>query len=445
MTKNRNTAPTKSEILSYVRSYYRHHHAQRTVSGPPISYAGRIYDEEEMVNLVDSALEFWLTSGRYTEQFEKELASFLGATYCTFVNSGSSANLIAMMALTAPELGERAIRRGDEVITVACGFPTTVAPIVQYGAIPVFVDIKIPTYNLDVSHLEIALSSKTKAVMIAHTLGNPFDLATVKAFCDRHRLWLVEDNCDALGAEFQINGIYHKTGVIGDIGTSSFYPAHHITTGEGGAVYTDNPLLYRIIRSLRDWGRACTCSPGRDDTCGHRFDGQFGMLPRGYDHKYVYDRFGYNLKATDMQAAIGVAQLKKLPQFIEMRNHNFRLLWDGLSDLTDDFILPESCVHARPSWFGFPITCIRPRFRDQLVHDVETAGIQTRMLFAGNLVRHPCFTAVNKDQASFRIAAPLKQTERVVTDTLWFGVYPGLSNQDIEFMISEIRKSAKAL
>ena len=349
--------PTKDELLSQIRTYCHQNYPQKTSSVPPLSYAGRIFDEEEVVNLIDSALEFWLTNGRYSEQFERDLAKFLDVTYCSFVNSGSSANLLAFMALTAPELGKRAIQRGDEVITVACGFPTTVAPIVQYGAVPVFVDVEIPTYNIDVSQMESALSSRTKAVMIAHTLGNPFDLAGVKAFCDHYNLWLVEDNCDALGAEFRLDGIWHKTGTIGDIGTSSFYPAHHITTGEGGAVYTNNPKLHSIIRSLRDWGRACTCPSGQDNTCGHRFDGQFGTLPQGYDHKYVYSRFGYNLKATDMQAAIGVAQLKKLPNFIAKRNHNFQLLKDSLAGLTDDLILPQCCPQAKPSWFGFPVPC----------------------------------------------------------------------------------------
>lgn len=432
--------PAKEALLAYVRTYCQKRYPLKTSSRPPFSYAGRIFDADEVVNLVDSALEFWLTSGRYTEQFEKDLAEFLGVEHCCFVNSGSSANLLAFMALTSPELGERAIRRGDEVITVACGFPTTVAPVVQYGAVPVFVDVEIPGYNINVDQLERALSPKTKAVMVAHTLGNPFDLARVKAFCERHNLWLVEDNCDALGAEVQIGGSWRKTGTVGDIGTSSFYPAHHITTGEGGAVYTNDPLLHRIIRSLRDWGRACTCPSGQDNTCGHRFDGQFGTLPQGYDHKYVYARFGYNLKATDMQAAIGVAQLKKLPGFIEKRNHNFRLLKDHLADLSDALILPASVPGTRPSWFGFPITCARPGLRGRLVRSLEDAGIQTRMLFAGNLTRHPCFTGLEN---AFRAAAPLEQTDRVVTDTFWVGVYPGLSDENIGFMADQIRKAVK--
>lgn len=435
--------PTKDELLDQIRAYCRQNYPLKISSKLPFSYAGRVFDEEEVINLIDSAMEFWLTSGRYTEQFEKNLADFLEVTYCSFVNSGSSANLLAFMALTDPELGERAIQRGDEVITAACGFPTTVAPIMQYGAVPVFVDVEIPTYNIDISQLESALSPRTKAVMIAHTLGNPFDLARVKEFCDQHRLWLVEDNCDALGAEFQLDGVSCKTGTIGDIGTSSFYPAHHITTGEGGAVYTNNPQLHRIIRSLRDWGRACICPSGKDNTCGHRFDGQFGTLPQGYDHKYVYARFGYNLKATDMQAAIGVAQLKKLPKFIAKRNHNFQLLYKGLVDLKDFLILPESYADAQPSWFGFPITCTKPGLRDKVVQALESAGIQTRMLFAGNLVRHPCFTAMDQEYPGFRVVTPLDETDRIVTNTFWIGVYPGLSNENIGFMLDQIRRAVE--
>lgn len=434
---------TKETLLSDVRTYCQHHYPLKSASQLPFSYAGRVFDEEEVINLIDSALEFWLTGGRYTEQFESGLADFLEVPYCSFVNSGSSANLLAFMALTVPELGERAIRRGDEVITLACGFPTTVAPIMQYGAVPVFVDVAIPSYNVDVRQLEDALSSRTKAVMIAHTLGNPFDLAAVREFCDRHQLWLVEDNCDALGAEFLLDGVYHKTGTVGDIGTSSFYPAHHITTGEGGAVYTSDPALHRIARSLRDWGRACACPSGQDGVCGHRFDGQFGELPAGYDHKYVYNHFGYNLKATDMQAAVGVAQLKKLPSFIEKRNHNFALLYQGLSHLRDDLILPEHHPQAKPSWFGFPITCAKDGQRDVLVRALEHAGIQTRMLFAGNLLRHPCFNALRQRSGYFRIAGALTQTDRVVSHTFWIGVYPGLSDENIQYMIEQIEKAVK--
>ena len=432
----------REQILSAVREYAgRYHRADGEAPRRRIPYAGRVYDQEELVNLVDSALEFWLTSGRYTERFEQELSDYLGVNYCSFVNSGSSANLLAFMALTAPELGARQIWRGDEIITVACGFPTTVAPILQYGAVPVFVDIQIPTYNAAVSALENALSNRTKAVILAHTLGNPFDLQTVKAFCQRHNLWLIEDNCDALGAEFCIDGVYRKTGTIGDIGTSSFYPAHHITTGEGGAVYTNSLELHRIIRSMRDWGRACVCPSGRDNVCGHRFDGQFGTLPAGYDHKYVYDHFGYNLKATDMQAAIGVAQLKKLPEFVTKRNANFSKLRAGLAHLADRLIFPTTCEGARPSWFGFPITCARPGQRDHVVRALEQAGIQTRMLFAGNLLRHPCFDSIRDSFGAYRISGLLADTDRVVSDTFWIGVYPGLSEREISYMIDSLEKA----
>lgn len=443
MEKREERTAAKNEILTAVRAYCRGNQSTKASSAPFIPYAGRVYNEEEVVSLVDSALEFWLTSGRYTEQFETDLAAFLNIRYCSFVNSGSSANLLAFMALTAQELGERSIRRGDEVITLACGFPTTVAPIVQYGAVPVFVDVALPSYNVDIRQLEGAVTSKTKAVMIAHTLGNPFDLIAVKKLCDKHRLWLIEDNCDALGAEFRLNGVYQKTGTIGDIGTSSFYPAHHITTGEGGAVYTSNPLLHRIVRSLRDWGRACACPPGQDGICGHRFDGQFGELPAGYDHKYVYSRFGYNLKATDMQAAIGTAQLKKLPAFIEKRNRNFALLYQGLSHLQNDVILPEHHSYAKPSWFGFPITCKHAGQRNRVVRALEDAGIQTRMLFAGNLIRHPCFDVLRQTENSFRAAGPLTQTDRVVNDTFWVGVYPGLTDENIQYMVEHIERVVK--
>ena len=444
MEENKRTVPDRDAVLSAVRAYCRQSQPAKPSSAPYIPYAGRVYGEEEVVHLVDSALEFWLTSGRYTERFESELADFLGVRHCSFVNSGSSANLLAFMALTDPELGDRAIRRGDEVITLACGFPTTVAPIVQYGAVPVFVDITIPTYNIDPSLLESAVSPRTKAVMIAHTLGNPFDLSAVKDFCDRHKLWLVEDNCDALGAEFRLDGACLKTGTIGDLGTSSFYPAHHITTGEGGAVYTNDPLLHRIVRSLRDWGRACACPPGQDGVCGHRFDGQFGELPPGYDHKYVYSRFGYNLKATDMQAAVGAAQLKKLPAFIEKRSRNFALLYQGLSHLQSDLILPEHHPRAKPSWFGFPITCRRAGQRNRVVRALEDAGVQTRMLFAGNLIRHPCFDALRQTENGFRTAGPLAQTDRVVNDTFWVGVYPGLSDENIQYVVEHMERAVRA-
>ena len=358
MFEHKTEAQAREEILNLVAEYCdRFHQKKPYEEGDRIPYASRVYDHQEMVNLVDSSLEFWLTSGRYTVEFEKKLAEYLHVRYAALVNSGSSANLIAFMTLTSPLLGERRVKRGDEVITVAAGFPTTVTPVIQYGAVPVFVDVTIPQYNIDVARLEEAYSEKTKAVMIAHTLGNPFDLAAVKAFCDRHGLWLVEDNCDALGTRYTMNGEEKFTGTVGDIGTSSFYPPHHMTMGEGGAVYTDNPLLNKIIRSMRDWGRDCVCASGQDNLCGHRFDRQYGELPLGYDHKYVYSHFGYNLKATDLQAAIGCAQIEKFPSFVEKRRHNFERLHKALEGLEDRLILPEAAPNSRPSWFGFLITC----------------------------------------------------------------------------------------
>jgi CDP-6-deoxy-D-xylo-4-hexulose-3-dehydrase len=407
--------------------------------GDHIPYASRVFDEQEIVNLVDSSLEFWLTSGRYTERFEKQLAGYLQVPYCSLVNSGSSANLIAFMALTSPLLGNHAVRRGDEVITVAAGFPTTVTPILQFGAVPVFVDVAIPQYNIDVSLLEKALSSKTKAVMLAHTLGNPFDLKAIKAFCSNYNLWLVEDNCDALGSTYTIDGVTKFTGTVGDIGTSSFYPPHHMTMGEGGAVYTSDPLLHKIIRSLRDWGRDCACPSGRDNLCGHRFDQQFDELPLGYDHKYVYSHFGYNLKATDMQAAIGCAQLEKFPSFAEKRRCNWRRLHEGLKDLQDKLILPEAARHSDPSWFGFLITCKDGVSRNKLVQYIESKNIQTRMLFAGNLVKHPCFDELRKSGTGYRIAGTLDNTDRIMNDSFWIGVYPGMTDEMIGKMIDVIR------
>ena len=354
-----NEGQARGQILDMVKEYCdKYHNIQKPFKeGQYIPYASRVYDREEMANLVDSALEFWLTSGKYTDEFEKNFADYLGVKYCALVNSGSSANLLAFMALTSPLLGERAIRRGDEVITVAAGFPTTVAPMVQFGAVPVFIDVTIPQYNMDTAMLEKALSPKTKAVMAAHTLGNPFDLTAVKEFCDRHDLWLIEDNCDALGSVYTWNGKEYLTGTLGDIGTSSFYPPHHMTMGEGGAVYTNDPLLNKCVRSFRDWGRDCVCVSGQDNMCGHRFVRKYEQLPDGYDHKYVYSHFGYNLKATDLQAAIGCAQLKKLPEFTARRREHFDFLKDNLRDMEEYFILPEACENARPSWFGFMLTC----------------------------------------------------------------------------------------
>lgn len=438
-----NEKETRSQILSLVADYCREFHNKKEAfkEGDRIPYASRVYNEDEMVNLVDSALEFWLTSGRYTDEFEAELARYLGVRYCSLVNSGSSANLLAFMALTSPLLGERRICRGDEIITVAAGFPTTVTPAIQYGAVPVFVDVAIPQYNIDVTKLEAALSEKTKAVMLAHTLGNPFDLKAVKAFCDAHGLWLVEDNCDALGSRYEIDGEMKFTGTIGDIGTSSFYPPHHMTMGEGGAVYTDNALLNKIIRSFRDWGRDCVCPSGCDNLCGHRFDRQYGELPLGYDHKYVYSHFGYNLKATDMQAAVGCAQLKKFPSFVERRKHNFARLHKALEGTEDRLILPVACEHSDPSWFGFLITCKEGVDRNKVVQYVEERGVQTRMLFAGNLIKHPCFDEMRKTGEGYRVSGTLENTDRIMADTFWVGVYPGMTDEMIDYMAKTIREA----
>ncbi|WP_122642479.1 lipopolysaccharide biosynthesis protein RfbH [Luxibacter massiliensis] len=445
MFKNKTEQQAKEEILGLVKEYCDtfHNVKKEFKEGDRISYASRVYDSAEMVNLVDSSLEFWLTSGRYTDLFEKKLGEYLGVKYCSLVNSGSSANLNAFMALTSPLLGERRIKRGDEVITVAAGFPTTVTPMVQYGAIPVFVDVTIPQYNIDVSKLEEAYSDKTKAIMVAHTLGNPFDLAAVKAFCEKHNLWLVEDNCDALGSQYLIDGEERFTGTIGDIGTSSFYPPHHMTMGEGGAVYTDNALLNKCIRSFRDWGRDCVCAAGQDNLCQHRFDKQFGELPLGYDHKYVYSHFGYNLKATDMQASIGCAQLEKFPAFVERRIHNFNRLRSALGGMEDKLILPEACVNSRPSWFGFLITCKKGVDRNEVVKYVEKRGVQTRMLFAGNLIKHPCFDEMRVTGKGFRVVGSLSNTDRIMKDTFWVGVYPGMTDEMIDYMAKTIRNAVK--
>lgn len=445
MFEDKTEQQAREEILKMVGSYCDQFHNKKKPfePGDRISYASRVYDREEMTSLVDSALEFWLTSGRYTEQFEADLAKYLGVRFCSLVNSGSSANLNAFMALTSPLLGDRQVKRGDEVITVAAGFPTTVTPMIQYGAVPVFVDVTIPQYNIDVTRLEEAYSDKTKAVMIAHTLGNPFDLGAVKAFCDKHSLWLVEDNCDALGSRYEIDGEMKFTGTIGDIGTSSFYPPHHMTMGEGGAVYTSNPLLHKIIRSFRDWGRDCVCPSGRDNMCGHRFDRQYGQLPVGYDHKYVYSHFGYNLKATDMQAAIGCAQLKKFPSFVERRKANFARLKEGLKAVEDKLVLPEPCKHADPSWFGFLITCREGVDRNEVVRFVEGKGIQTRMLFAGNLTKHPCFDQLREENRGYRISGSLENTDRIMADTFWVGVYPGMTDEMIDYMAASICEAVR--
>ncbi|MBR2189630.1 MAG: lipopolysaccharide biosynthesis protein RfbH [Eubacterium sp.] len=432
----------KKQILDLVAEYARTYHKKDETyrEGDRIPYASRVYDEKEMVNLVDSALEFWLTAGRYTEQFEKQFAEYLGVRFVSLVNSGSSANLLALATLTSPLLGERQLRPGDEVITVAAGFPTTVTPAIQYGCVPVLLDVTIPEYNIDVTQLEEALSSRTKAVMIAHTLGNPFDLESVRAFCDLHGLWLIEDNCDALGSVYSYKGEEKLTGTIGDIGTSSFYPPHHMTMGEGGAVYTDNPLLNRIIRSMRDWGRDCMCAPGQDNLCGHRFDGQYGELPKGYDHKYVYSHFGYNLKATDMQAAVGCAQLEKFPSFAERRRYNFKYLYEKLTEggAEDALILPKASANADPSWFGFLMTCKDGYDRESVVRYIEGHGVQTRMLFAGNLTKHPCFDQMREEQATgavrYRTVGALETTDRIMRDSFWVGLYPGMTDEKLDYM-----------
>ena len=442
MFENMNEQDARAKILEEVKEYAEKFHAVKPYEeGDRIPYARRVYGNEEMVNLVDSALEFWLTSGRYTDQFEKQLGEYLGVKFVSLVNSGSSANLGAFMALTSPLLKDRQVRRGDEVITVAAGFPTTIAPVIQYGAVPVFVDVTIPQYNIDVTKLEAALSPKTKAVMIAHTLGNPFDLKAVKEFCTKNNLWLIEDNCDALGSKYTIDGEEKFTGTIGDIGTSSFYPPHHMTMGEGGAIYTNNALLNKCIRSMRDWGRDCVCPSGHDNFCGHRFDGQYGELPAGYDHKYVYSHFGYNLKATDLQAAVGCAQLVKFPSFVERRRHNFDRLWEGLKDCQDKLILPEAAPNSRPSWFGFMMTVKEGVDRVKVVRYIEDHGVQTRNLFAGNITKHPCFDEMRATGEGYRVVGDLTNTDRIMNDTFWIGVYPGMTDEMIDFMIKTIKEA----
>lgn len=443
MTESPRARQLRDEILAMTREYYREAHAPRDRFVPgesPVRYAGRIFDEREIASLVDSSLDFWLTHGRYSHQFEADLSAFLGVKHCLFVNSGSSANLLAFWALTSPSLGERQIERGDEVITAAAGFPTTVAPIVQYGAVPVFVDVVLETGNIDVAGLEAALSPRTKAVMLAHTLGNTFDVDAVTAFCERHGLWLIEDNCDALGST------YHGrlTGTFGHIGTSSFYPPHHMTTGEGGAVYTDDDELARIMLAMRDWGRDCVCPSGVDNRCGQRFGQQFGTLPFGYDHKYVYSEFGFNLKASDMQAAVGVEQLKKLPGFVAARRRNFEMLAERLSPLAEALILPEPTLHAEPSWFGYLITVRATQgdasvpTRDALVRSLEEARVQTRMLFAGNMLRQPAFDQMRASGEGYRVATDLANTDRLMADSFWIGLYPGMSDEMLDHMAETI-------
>ena len=444
----KNEAEAREEIKALVAEYYHSFKEQKKVfqPGDRVSYASRVFDEKEMLSLTDATLDFWLTTGRFADEFEKKFAEWIGVKHAYLVNSGSSANLLAFMTLTAPELGERQIKRGDEIITVACGFPTTVTPALQYGAVPVFVDVTVPQYNIDVRRLEEALSEKTKAVMIAHTLGNPFDLSAVKAFCDKHSLWLVEDNCDALGSRYTINGETKFTGTWGDIGTSSFYPPHHMTMGEGGAVYTNNAQLSKLILSFRDWGRDCICPSGQDNFCKRRFLGQYGELPKGYDHKYTYSHFGYNLKVTDMQAAVGVEQLKKFPSFIERRKENWAFLREQLSSLTDDLILPEPAENADPSWFGFLISVKKdsPVKRNALTTYLEERNIQTRLLFSGNLIKHPCFNQIRNTDA-YRVVGDLTETDYIMEHTFWIGVYPGMTKEMLSYMAEQISAGVKAL
>lgn len=441
-----NEAEAREKIKELVAQYYYDFKENKKCfsEGDRITYAARVFDEKEMCALTDACLDFWLTTGRFSDEFEEEFAKWIGVKYANLVNSGSSSNLIAFMALTAQELGDRQIKRGDEVITVACGFPTTVTPIIQYGAVPVFVDVTVPQYNIDVTRLEAALSNKTKAVMIAHTLGNPFDLKAVREFCDKHNLWLVEDNCDALGTEYTIDGETRFTGTWGDIGTSSFYPPHHMTMGEGGCVYTNSPLLNRLIKSYRDWGRDCVCPSGRDNICGHRFSVQHGELPFGYDHKYVYSHFGYNLKVTDMQAAIGCEQLKKFPSFIERRRYNWDRLYKALEDVSDRIILPTPAENSRPSWFGFLIS-VKPDTgleRNTVTKYIEDRNIQTRLLFSGNLIKHPCFDQLRGGDG-YRVVGDLTNTDYIMNNTFWVGVYPGMTNDMIDFMAKIIKEAVQ--
>ena len=447
MAKWKNEAEAREEIKSLVGEFYKEfkepvESKKNFKPGDRISYASRVYDEKEMQSLTDAMLDFWLTTGRFSHEFEKNFAEWIGVKYAHLVNSGSSANLIAFSVLTAPELGDRQIKKGDEVITVACGFPTTINPIIQYGAVPVFLDVTVPQYNIDVEQLEDAYTEKTKAVMIAHTLGNPFDLKAVKEFCDKHNLWLVEDNCDALGSKYTIDGVTKYTGTWGDIGTSSFYPPHHMTMGEGGAVYTNNPLLNRLILSYRDWGRDCICVSGQDNLCGHRWDGQFGELPVGYDHKYTYSHFGYNLKVTDLQAAVGVEQLKKFPSFIERRKHNWARLHAALENVQDKIILPEPAENSDPSWFGFLIS-VRPETglnRNDVTKYIESKNVQTRLLFSGNIIKQPCFNEIRGTDA-YRVVGNLENSDFVVNNTFWVGVYPVMTDTMIDYMAQVIKEA----
>ena len=443
MSKWNSEQEAREQIKSLVSEYYHEYKENKKAfeKGDRINYSGRVYDDKDMMALTDATLDFWLTTGRFANEFEERIAKLVGVRYAHLVNSRSSANLVAFMALTAVELGERRIKKGDEVITVAAAFPTTVDPIVQYGAVPVFIDVTIPQYNIDCSKLEEAYSEKTKAVFLAHTLGNPFDLKTIREFCNKHNLWLIEDNCDALGSEYTIDGETRMTGAWGDISTCSFYPPHHITLGEGGCVLTDNPVLNRLILSFRDWGRDCVCPSGKDNLCGHRFDGQFGELPQGYDHKYVYSHFGYNLKVTDMQAAVGCSQLNKFPFFVQKRKDNWKRLYEELSPLKDKLILPEPAENSVPSWFGFLIT-VKPeagKTRNEITQYLEKHNIQTRLLFSGNIIKHPCFDPIRGTEA-YRVVGELSNTDVIMEDSFWIGVYPGMTDEMIDYMVEMIKE-----
>lgn len=430
----------REEILGLVREYHEAAFSARSFEPgvTQLHFAGRVFDEREVVNLVDSSLDFWLTAGPSAEAFEKRFARYFGLRHSLLVNSGSSANLLALTTLTSHDLGDKRLQPGDEVITVACGFPTTVNPIIQNGLVPVFVDVQVPTYNIDVDQLEEARSDRTRAVMVAHTLGNPFDLGAVRAFCDKHDLWLVEDCCDAVGSTYD----GRMVGTFGDLATVSFYPAHHMTMGEGGAVLTNKGRLKVIVESFRDWGRACWCAPGKENTCGKRFGWQLGELPYGYDHKYIYSHVGYNMKVTDMQAAIGLAQLDKLPDFVDARRRNFAALWEGLSHLQEHLILPEATPNSDPSWFGFPIAVKRdaPVGRTELVEFVESRKIATRQLFGGNLTRQPAFANV-----AHRKVGDLANSDFVMDQVFWLGVYPGLDEAEVEYMIDVVDEGVRTL
>lgn len=429
----------RQEILGRVQDYYTATWPGQKAFVPgktPVPVSGRVFDAEDIQSLVDSSLDFWLTTGRFADQFEREFAETMGHRYCLLVNSGSSANLLALSALTSPRLGKRRLMPGDEVITVAAGFPTTVNPIIQNGLIPVFLDVELPTYNIDVTRLEEALTSKTKAIMIAHALGNPFNLEVITAFAKANNLWLIEDTCDAVGALYN----QQKVGTFGDIATVSFYPAHHMTMGEGGAVLTNSPGLKKILESFRDWGRDCWCAPGKDDTCGKRFGWQLGSLPPGYDHKYTYSHIGYNLKVSDMQAAVGVSQLKKLNRFISTRRQNFAYLSERLASAADYLILPEATPNSEPSWFGFPLT-VKPSSavtRTQLVQYLESQKIGTRLLFAGNLLRQPAYQGI-----AHRVVGDLATTDQIMNNTFWVGVYPGLTPEMLDFVASCIQNAVR--